>query len=204
MDDKVLLFDKSLQKINVLFKFSGMNLQNKIKTTSDIIKHRWLFSFNLLWLISALIASFYYIYIGINQGKNFVELTSVAPCTAFSVLAFFKSYFHLTNEAKVSKLIESMKKLERDENKRETSAAKSKIVTDDMRFLNRVINVLYFLNCSMLVVFDVTPLVMIAVHYNKTNEFVMLLPYLDVFSFIPYEFKYWPFAYVHQIWSGEY
>lgn len=55
----------------------------------------------------------------------------------------------------------------------------------------------------MIVVFDMTPMVLIAVKYYKTKEFEMLLPYLDVFSFIPCKLIYWPIAYIHQIWSGQ-
>lgn len=204
MGETALQIDQSLQKLNVLFKFSGMNLKRKITTTTDLIKYRWLYTFNFLWVLSAIFASFYYIYIGIAQGKDFLELTSVAPCTTFSVLSMFKSYLLLTNEDEVANIIESITKLETDEKNRKASVEKNNIVNEDINFLNGVINVLYILNCMMIVVFDMMPLVLIAVKYHKTKEFEMLLPYLDVFSFIPYEFKYWPFAYVHQIWSGKY
>lgn len=204
MEGKPLRFDQSLQKLNILFRLSGMNLQKKIKTTSDTIRYRFLFTFNFLWVLSATIASFYYILLGITEGKNFVELTNVAPCTTFTILSIFKSFFHLINEAEISKLIDSMRKLERDEKNRQISIEKDQIIAEDRQFLNRVITVLYVLSCLMIVVFDMTPLVLMAVKYYKTNEFEMLLPYLDVFSFIPYEFKYWLFAYIHQIWSGEF
>lgn len=197
-----LQFDQSLQKLNVLFKYSGLNMKHKIVSTSDMIKHRWLFTFNFLWVMSATIASFYYIYIGIIQGKKFIELTSVAPCLTFTILAIFKSFFLLINEGNIFKLTETLRRLEL-ESTNKISIEKFSIAKEDRNFLNTVINVLYFINCCMIIVFDMTPLVLIGIKYYKTKEFEMLLPYLDVFSFIPYELKYWPFAYVHQIWSGK-
>lgn len=153
--------------------------------------------------MSATIASIYYIIVGISNGKDFLELTSVAPCLTFTILAMIKSHFYYLSETYVKKLIQLLRELEVRENKREISIDKQEIIDKETGFLNAVINVLYVCSCSMIVVFDMTPLIMIAVKYYKTNEFEMLLPYLDVFSFIPYELKYWPFAYVHQIWSGE-
>lgn len=203
MANTTLFFDQSLQKLNVLFKYSGMNLERKIETTSEIIKHRWLFMFNTLWVISAETASFYYIYLGIKQGMDFVQLTTLAPCTTISMLAILKSVFYLYREREVSKLIEIMRKLEKDEIQRIPSAEKDTIAAEDRQFLDRVINMLYFVNVSMLIVFDMIPIVLIAVKYYKTQEFEMLLPYLDVFIFLPYEFKYWPFAYIFEIWAGK-
>lgn len=200
---KPLLFEQSIQKLNVLFKFSGMNIKNRIKTQRDQIKYRWLYILNFTCVFSAIIASFYYIIAGVSQGKNFIEVTTVAPCLTFSILAMFKSLFYLINEKEVFKLINGLRELEAKEHKRETSVEKEKIIKEDQIFLNAVINVLYFLNCSMIVVFDMTPLLLIAVKYIKTHKFEMLLPYLDVFLFIPYKFKYWLFAYVHQVWSGQ-
>nr|AOE48017.1 putative odorant receptor OR12 [Athetis lepigone] len=198
---KPLFFDQSLQKLDVLFRYSGMNLQKNIASVKDIIKHRWLFSLNFMCVFSAIIASVYYIIFGIISGKSFIEVTSVAPCLTFSILSMIKSFYHLAYEKNIKELIDLLRDLEIKENNREKCIDKEEIINEETGFLNKVINVLYVLNCSMIVVFDMTPMVLIAVKYYKTKEFEMLLPYLDVFSFIPYELKYWPFAYIHQIWS---
>ncbi|XP_075985868.1 uncharacterized protein LOC142982995 [Anticarsia gemmatalis] len=198
---KPLLFEKSIDKLDVLFRFSGMNMKRSIVTPMDFIKHRWLYIFNFFWVLSATLASFYYIIVGIAKGKTFLELTSVAPCLTFTILAMIKSHFHLVNEKYVKELVVLLRELEIKENLREECEEKQEIIDKETGFLNAVINILYVLNCSMLVVFDMIPLVLIAVKYFQTNEFELLLPYLDVFSFIPYEFKYWPFAYIHQVWS---
>lgn len=199
---KPLLFDQSLDKLGVLFRYSGMNLHNTIVTPMDMIKHRWLYSLNFFVVFSAVIASIYYIILGIVNSKSFIEVTSVAPCLTFSILAMIKSLYHIMNEKHVKELIDLLRDLEIKENNRDNCDEKEEIIKDETGFLNKVVNVLYVLNCSMIVVFDMTPMVLIAAKYYKTKEFEMLLPYLDVFSFIPYELKYWPFAYIHQIWSG--
>ncbi|KAJ8708661.1 hypothetical protein PYW08_010043 [Mythimna loreyi] len=196
-----LIFDKSLEKLGVLFRYSGMNLEKKIVTPTEMVKHRWVFSLNFMVVFSAVIASIYYIILGIVTGKSFIEVTSVTPCLTFSILAMIKAHYHLIYEKHVKELIELLRDLEIKENNREKCVDKEEIIANETGFLNKVINVLYVLNVSMIVVFDMTPMVLIAVKYYQTQEFEMLLPYLDVFSFIPYELIYWPFAYVHQIWS---
>lgn len=197
-------FEKSINKLEVLFKYSGMNINNDIITPLDMIKHRWLYVFNFIWVLSASLASIYYIVLGIANGKNFTELTSIAPCLTFAILAMIKSHYHYLNEEYVKELLILLRKLELQENLKEECADKRDIIEKETGFLSTVINVLYVLNCSMIVVFDVTPLIVIAVKYFKTKEFELLLPYLDVFAIIPYELKYWPIAYIHQIWSGTY
>ncbi|KAF9795996.1 hypothetical protein SFRURICE_010093, partial [Spodoptera frugiperda] len=198
---KPLLFDKSLNKLGVLFRYSGMNLEKDIVTPMDIVKHRWLYILNYFSVLSAEIAGIYYIITGIIQGKSFIEVTSVAPCLTFSLLALIKCSYHHIYEKQIKELINLLRDLEKKENEREECGDKQGIIDEEAGFLNKVINVLYVLNCCMIVVFDMTPMVLIAVKYYKTKQFEMLLPYLDVFSFIPYELVYWPFAYVHQIWS---
>lgn len=201
---KILLFDKSLEKLNIPFKYSGMNLQNKINGPMDIIRHRSLYTFNTMWMISAIAASIYYMYIGIVTDKSFIEITSVAPCTTFSVLAFIKSISHLVYEDDVQEIIALLRGLEIKENDREKNEKKQEIIDEETGFLNAVINVLYVLNFSMIIVFDLTPLILIALKYHKTNEFEMMLPYMDVFCCIPSKLVYWPLAYIHQIWSGKF
>lgn len=140
---KPLLFDKSLDKLSVLFRYSGMNLQKKIVTPMEIIKHRWLYVLNFMVVFSASIASIYFIILGIITGKSFIEITSVAPCLTFAILAMIKSIYHQMNEKHVKELIDLLRYLEIKENNRENCIEKEDIIDNEMKFLNKVINVLY-------------------------------------------------------------
>lgn len=200
---KSLNFDNSLEKLGILFRYSGMNLQNKIVKFTDIIKYRWLYILNFGCELTSTTALIYSIIIDILNGKNIMEVTSLAPCLSYTFLGIFKSIFHLIYEENVQELIALLRDLEIKENNKENCVDKAVIIDKESAFLNRVINVLYALNFAMLVVFDMTPLILIAIKYYKTNEFAMLLPYLDVFKYLPYKFKYWPFAYLGQIWAGK-
>ncbi|KAH9645655.1 hypothetical protein HF086_005304 [Spodoptera exigua] len=198
---KQLLLDKSLDKLGVLFRYSGINLEKDIVSPMDTIKHRWLYALNNFCVVTAEMVGIYYIIDGIIKGKSFIEVTSVAPCLTFSLLALIKCMYHHMYEEQIKELINLLRDLERKENDREECADKQEIIDEEAGFLNKVINVLYVLNCCMIVVFDMTPIVLIAVKYYKTKQFEMLLPYLDVFTIIPYKLAYWPVAYFYQIWS---
>lgn len=70
-------------------------------------------------------------------------------------------------------------------------------------FKNFVTSLLNTLNAMMVLVFTTSPLVLIAVKYIKTGEVELLLPFLDVYPFDPYDMRYYPFLYIKQIWSGK-
>ncbi|VVC86895.1 unnamed protein product [Leptidea sinapis] len=57
------------------------------------------------------------------------------------------------------------------------------------------------LNIVLVMTFFVSPLVLVVVKYFKTNEWKLLLPFLITYPFDPYDIRYWPFVYIHQIWS---
>ncbi|NP_001166604.1 olfactory receptor 11 [Bombyx mori] len=190
-------FETSLNKIKVLFKYSGMNLENTVTNTYEFLNHRWVYILNHAWTLAAVT----FICIGISNGQNFIEMTCIAPCVAMTVLAVSKSFFHYINENAVKSLLENLIELERTDFERTKSVQRTEIVATEKQLLNMVINVLYVLNCSMILVFDMTPLIIIAIKYWTTNKFVRLLPYLDIFVFVPYKFEYWVMAYILQIWA---
>lgn len=198
------LFDDSLRKIKFLFKFSGMHLEAKSsKTITNIIRYRWLYIVNFLWLNTDVIGEIFWIIDGALNGKKLNELTYIAPCTTLCMLANLKSIFLILSEDALTELTKNLREMERSEDGRENTE-KDIIIEEQRSFLNVVISALNFWNAMTVIAFSLTPLVLMAVEYRKTNEIELMLPFLIVYPFDPYDIKYWPFVYLHQVWSGKY
>ncbi|KAM3958422.1 odorant receptor 67c-like [Aphomia sociella] len=201
MATQQLLFDKSLKKIKFVFNWTGLSLESRKRTSIDTFKCRAIFIFNFIWLNSDIFGAISWFIEGIENGKSLTELTYLFPCTSLSFLASVKSVIHINKEDIVNDLIEDMRSLERDKLDRETTVVMQEFIKRELSFLNAVVNLLNILNGMMVVVFTLAPLVLIAANYAKTNEVQLMLPFLDVYPFDPYDIRYWPFVYIKQIWS---
>nr|WQS23362.1 odorant receptor 8 [Diaphania glauculalis] len=190
------LLDESLLKLKFAFQLTGLNIENKKRSP----KQNFIYFFNLLWVITDLISSLFWTVDGIRSGKNFTDLTYLAPCIFFTVLSMVKTMYLLSNEPEMYALIENLRKLERRAYT-QGNFGQDEITKPDITFLNRVIKVLNVFNCLMIVVFDLSPILIIGVRYYRTGELKLMLPILDIYPFDAFNLKYWPFAYIHQIWS---
>nr|UVB79120.1 odorant receptor 25 [Heortia vitessoides] len=193
-----LLFDKSLEKINFLYQLTGFNVCSNKKNRT--FKQNCVFLFNFLWVNTDNVGALYWIINGILGGKPFTEVTFVAPCVSMTCLGIIKGVFFIINERKVSFLMEKLKALE--EKRQEFGHIDDdEVIKPEIRFLEAVTKVLNVLNVLMVIVFDLCPLIVIAVKYFKTGQLELMLPFLDVYPFDSFDLRYWPFAYMHQIWS---
>nr|WCC57437.1 odorant receptor 40 [Papilio glaucus] len=201
MNDENLLFDESLNKISFLFRYGGLSLESRARTTMQTAKTRLLYLFNFLWLNVDLTGGIYWFIDGLENEKSFIKLTYIAPCIALGCMANIKSVFMIVNEKRIDQIIDSLRSLEitsvnsnRDEKKNET-------VADEKRFLNFVINMLNILNVIVVMTFSISPFVLMLIKYLKTKELELILPFFISYPFDSYDIRYWPFAYLHQFWS---
>ncbi|XP_028167115.1 odorant receptor 4-like [Ostrinia furnacalis] len=190
------LFDKSLKKITFAFRLTGLNIENDKRN----FKQNCVYLFNFLWLNTDIVGALQWVLYGIASGKNFTELTYVAPCLTLSILGDIKAVFMILNEKKVHILMDNIRSLELKAKEFENSERED-MIKPEIKFLNIIISVLNVLNCLMIVVFDASPLILIAVKYFTTGQLELMLPFLDVYPFDSFDLRYWPFAYIHQIWS---
>jgi hypothetical protein len=194
-----LIFDKSLAKIMFVFKLTGIKIEpGKRNLTENLV-----FLFNFLWLNTDIVSALGWMLMNVVNGQNFKETTFVAPCVFLSVLGDLKFLFLILNQRKVQELTANLRELEKRKNTFE-HVDEEKIIKPEIKFCDVVIKVLNVLNCLMIVVFDLSPLVLIAVKYYKTGRLELMLPFMDVYPFEAFNLRYWPFAYIHQIWSGSY
>lgn len=196
--DHWLSIDSSLQKIKYQCKWTGLNIENKKRTTLQ----NFIYGFNLILQNMDIVGSFFWFYEGAKSGKSFTELTYVAPCITLSILTDFKTGYLIAYEEQMFQLLDNLRKFEGKIRENMTDD-EEKLVRPDMMFLNNVIKVLNILFILMVIVFDLTPLMLVGVTYLRTNELKPLLPYLDIYPFGSYDLRYWPYSYLHAIWMGK-
>ncbi|XP_063623874.1 odorant receptor 67c-like [Cydia splendana] len=196
-----LLFDESLKSIEFLFKYVGIYLDRTIPNTAEhIIKFRSLYIISFLWLNTDVIGEILWIIQGALYGKSLTELTYIVPCTTYCLLANMKSLSLLLNDDKVKQLFKQLRNMENNIDIGDDLV--EKIVAEEKTYLKAVIKALNVINALTLILFDVCPLLLIGLEYKKSGQLELVLPFLIVYPFNPYDIKYWPFVYVHQILSA--
>lgn len=193
-----LIFDKSLQNIKFIFRLSGLNIDHKKRT----FKQNCIYLFNLLWHQTDLLSALSWVLCGMFTGKVFTELTFVAPCSVFGILADTKGVLFILQERKIYGLMNNLRDLE-IKAKDFVGTRRDSLIKPDIYLLDIVIKVLNILNGLMIVVFDMCPPIFIAIKYFTTGQLELMLPFLDVYFFDGFDLRYWPFLYAHQVWSGK-
>lgn len=204
MEEEPLLIDKTIKKIEFLFRCTGINIKSGKKTRKDTLKSRFVYVLNFLWLNTDLVGAIVWFITGISNSKSFTELTYVAPCITLSFLGNLKSFYLILRESNVDKLIEVLKDLEIKERGRDKVKEKDEIIQSEHNFVTTVIKVLNIFYFVLVVAFALSPVTLVALKYYTTNEVELLLPFLIVYPFDPYDMRYWPWVYLRQIWSGNY
>lgn len=202
MEEEPLLIDKTLKKMEFLFRCSGINIKSGPKTHMDIIKSRFVYILNFFWVNTDVGGAIAWFIMGIANSKNFTELTYVAPCVALSLLGGLKTIYLIFREDSVDELIQVLRDLEINERGRTRHEEKDAIIKYEYNFLTTVISVLKLFNFVLIVVFALIPVTLVAWKYYTTNELELLLPLFIVYPFDPYDIRYWPWVYLRQIWSG--
>lgn len=193
----------TLRKIKYLFFLGGMKLHEKRVPGTTRIKYRAAFIFNMIWFNLDCLGSFSYLCIGILNGKSFTELSFVAPCLTFSLLGNTKAVYYTIYDREAYQLIEDLIKLDIDRKKSSHLEIVNEIKASETNFLKKVLNVLNVMYILLIILYDAGPLVGTAVTYYSSGELKLFLPFLDVYPFDALDLKYWPYAYIHQFWSGK-
>ncbi|XP_063382315.1 putative odorant receptor 92a [Cydia fagiglandana] len=197
-----LLFDESLKSIEFLYKYVGIYLDRTILNNAEhIIKFRSLYIISFLWLNTDVIGAILWVIQGALHGKSLTELTYEAPCTTLCLLANIKSLSLVLNDDKVKLLFKQIRNMENNIDIGD-EILKKKIVAEGITYLRAVIKSLNVINTLTLILFGVCPLLFIGLEYKKSGQIELVLPFLLVYPFNPYDIKYWPFVYVHQMYSA--
>ncbi|XP_063834070.1 putative odorant receptor 92a [Ostrinia nubilalis] len=187
--------DKSLRKIRFIFRYAGMNLEERPRTWCQ----SFIYVVNFLWIATDIIGEINWIFEGVSKGTSFVELTHVAPCLSLGTMSEFKTAFVVAHEKSLFRLIGNVREMER---KRLVGPIAHKLVKEESKFLYNLVFAMKMVNWVLVVVFDFGPLVWIVVKYFIYGELELLLPIIDIYPFDCYDLRIWPFAYIHQIWTA--
>ncbi|KAH9645654.1 hypothetical protein HF086_005303 [Spodoptera exigua] len=200
MEEEPLLINKTIKKIEIWFRATGTNVKSTPKTRMDTIKSRAIYIINLLWLNMDLSGAVVWFISGIANKKSFTELTYVSPCITLSFF-HFKCFFLFLNEDSVDKLLEKLRELEMNERARPKHKDKEAIMIHEYKFLTNLISFLNLFFCGLIVAFALGPVAITIFIYVTTNEVDLQLPFLIIYPFDAFTMKYWPWVYLHQIWS---
>ncbi|KAL0884024.1 hypothetical protein ABMA27_016060 [Loxostege sticticalis] len=203
MSREEILFAKALKKVNNFLKFSGIYFDEEDinRNAAQRFLSRKFYCFNLLWLALHIIGEFLWAIDGIKTKASIVKLTYLIPGVTLSVLGCCKSYYLVKNGNLVSELIRTIKSLQSEI---AISGLKPEIENDlnkRMVILTTVVTANSFLDGCGVAVFVVGPLVLSWLIYNSTGKLVMQLPFLAKFPFDETDIRFWPLAYIHQVWS---
>lgn len=201
MENEPSPFDQTMKKIEPIFRVAGINIKSGEQTTNRL-KSRIIYIINFVWLTVNSFGAIYWFIDGIKTGKDFLELTYIAPCISFSIIGNFKGFFLILYEKQAHMLIENIRKLEREEKRRPQSLKKKNIVEEEKKFINIIIDKFSILFAVVVVLFALIPVMIMFTNYYKTKEVELVLPFMVLYPFDPYQIKVWPFVYLKQLWAG--
>ncbi|XP_053620269.1 odorant receptor 67c isoform X3 [Plodia interpunctella] len=189
--------DESLGNISLPCRLVGLNIEARERKLKDNLVY-W---FNMIWMNLALVACFYWTYKRIVEGEDITEITYVAPGAILSIIGDFKGIFSLAYENETRLLLANLRRLEKNINVNKLTEMELDIAKSSLIFLNRVVKIMNVLNIMMLLMYDLSPIVLMATMYYKTGTLELILPFLDIYPFDSFDLRIYPFLYFHQIWS---
>lgn len=150
-------FDKSLKIPKAALIMSGITIyptENKL----FIYFMNFIFYINIPWLYAVILGEFYWLVQGTREGKSLGELSFIAPCATFSILATVKIMSMYMYQDEVKEIVAKLRNLHPEENELNIRTKNTghnndevldlgnleredeiEIVKDSMKFLNIVV-----------------------------------------------------------------
>lgn len=201
MSDQLLL-DKALKKVDYTFRWTGINIESSRKTKSQNFRYKYVFIFNFIWLNMDFSGALTWFIVNARKGVSFTILTYSAPCLTMCILFNTKSIYLYLSDDRINELLSILRNLEIKHHD-VTAPQKKEIIKKYSNFLFMVLKTLNFFNWFLLIAFPSMPIALMALDYYYTQEVVLQLPFQVVYPFDAYNIKYWPFAYIRQLWGCE-
>nr|QRF70977.1 odorant receptor [Semiothisa cinerearia] len=200
MEKNTLLIDQTIKKIEILFLYFGINIKSGEQTASTL-KIKLVYWINFFLLLYNFLGGIVWFIFGIQEGKDFLELTEIAPCILLVTCAYSKGILFNANEKHNHKLIHILRNLEKKGMKRRQSLKKDSISNKEKKALEATIDKLNILFAAVIISFSLSPLVGMAMKYYKSNVIQPSLPILIIYPFDEFDLRIWPIVYIYQIWS---
>lgn len=199
-----MLYDEILKRVNFYYIPSGAYIDKEDRNRSALKRFlvRRFYCFNLFSTITHLIAEFLWLVNAIKISEKIVKITYTIPSLTLCLLGVAKSYYLVKNGDLVNDLINSVKSLQAASAKIGTKAEIEKETKKRTVILNMIYNINNTAYTFGLMVFAVGPVILSWLMYRSTGKLVMQLPFFSVFPFDATDIRFWPFAYIHQVWTG--
>lgn len=204
MPKEMLHIDDTLKRIDFSFRLTGINIKSCKRTAAQNNMYKIRYFFNFVWINMDVTASIAWCIKGIKDGISFTAVTQGPPGAMFCLLGDVKSASFLIYNNSVNQLMAALKDLENKENDRKRPDELNEIIKKEIGFLHRVLKVYSFVIRLCSANFALLPLVAVAIHYFRYHEVKLFLPFYVLLPFDPYDIRFWPFVYLHQMWSGIY
>lgn len=168
---------------------------------NDVKKYRYkhmIFWTSFVILTICLIGEFIYLFKGMGNFKNFLEITALAPCIGFVMLALTKMFAIWYNRPKLTELMNTLKQIypNRKSQQKKWKVGKYCQSTNSLMFL---FSTLYMI---LIWIFNFMPITITFYKLIKTGEYQRELPYFIWYPFDVYKTGIFEINYLIQVWAG--
>ncbi|XP_046978901.1 putative odorant receptor 92a [Vanessa cardui] len=197
------LFDEAIRKVQAYLKPIGLQFDYLGRRTIwKRLQVMWWFSMNTLWITTSIISQIAWLIHGIVTGKSFIQLTNLGPCLALCLQSNIQTLYFVKHGRQVCELVQAIRTLQ-------SITAENKLKEVDIRFLKSQMKMFYFAVNSLTIIiaigvptFGISPLITIALNYYNEGEIKLVLPFLLLYPFDTTDIRFWPIAYIHQMWAA--
>lgn len=195
MSDEIIYFDKTIKNVMFYLKLIGLNFENNIDH-----RRRWFYIYNFFHLnVDVGCEIVWLILHAATTGIEFIEVTYIIPCLSLCFLGNAKALCFLFNMENVRELFLKLKELFKVN---EIKHPEKSTVWKELRKIGVMTKVLLYFNVSGAIGFALIPWVIFASKYYSTGEIKLSLPFIVSYPFDYTDIRFYPFAYVHQLWTG--
>lgn len=199
-------FGKIIKVVRLTLKCIGIKLLGRrMKNFLELISSTMYCYINMVWLFSILVQFLYFIRFHLMH-KNFYDVFYIWPCSSYSILALSKTFALVYFKDDIEMLLLTMEQYHQEEKDDESKVAYAIAQKEGFKYLKMVMIITIVTNILMTLMFCITPFLIMADIYVKTNKFeiktmfpityIYLDPYADLTQYI--------IVYIHQSFSGKF
>lgn len=208
-------FENTLKVMQFCLLFSGIKTKYFVLNyILDVFVNTFLTYVNMVTLYSVVLGEIILIVRGIQMDRDFVELSLALPLITVSFLGTVKSFNLFLNKSILCEVIDTLTDIHPEEKPSSTSKEfqqpenmqneEDRITNESVTFLNTMINLMLLVSCSVLIMFCLAPLFLMGFDYFTKGETSLLYAYEVEYWFDVHDIRWWPFLYLHQVFSSKY
>ncbi|CAH2234155.1 jg9037 [Pararge aegeria aegeria] len=197
------LFARAIKRVQFNLKLLDLQLDENTETKCvwKNIRNKWLFWFNVILMNIATIGEVAWLIEGVSTGKSFIDLAYQAPCLTFCIACDIQCAYFVHHRNRMLELITSIRTLQSMSTELEKTDVT--ILNGQVKIFYITVNTLTVMKCLALSSFGLIPFLTLYLSYQRTGEVKLVLPFYIAYPFDATDIRFWPIAYIQQIWAGE-